>query len=235
MNTEELPLGPQVLPVSLPLPQLEARLGFAVSLVPLSPSHLNDLWVAAQSAEASWAYLRYGPFNSIESLHDHLQQISGRHEQPFFAIVPTASGRAEGWASFCDITPANASIEIGSIWFSPCLQRTRAASEAIFLMMDHAFALGYHRIVWRCNALNAASMHAAQRYGFTPEGIWREAEIVKGRRRDNAWFSILENEWPEQKRRFEAWLANDNFDASGAARRSMERGADLYAKTEKGS
>ncbi len=217
-----LPLGPIVQSAVRALPAFERHIGRSVILDPLTLPHLTGLWDAAQSAEASWTYLRYGPFRTEADMGAHLDRIEGLAHQPFFAIVPLSSGAAEGWASFCDISPDNASIEIGSIWFSPRLQRTRAATEAIFLMMRHAFALGYHRVVWRCNALNAASMRAAQRFGFTYEGTWREAEIAKGRRRDTAWFAILEDDWPKQEARFEAWLADSNFDASGTARRSLQ-------------
>ena len=221
MSDQKLPVGPIVPDSTRTIPQFGSHLGQSVRLAPLDHSHLGDLWLAAEGADASWTYLRYGPFNTEADLADHIQRIAARPEQPFFAIVPLSSGKAEGWASFGDISTSNASIEIGSIWFSPRLQRTRAATEAIYLMMKHAFELGYHRIVWRCNALNAASMRAAQRFGFVHEGTWREAEIVKGRRRDTAWFSILETEWPEQQQRFDAWLADCNFDAAGKAKQSL--------------
>ena len=217
----EWPLGPIVPDAVRKSPALERYIGQSVSLEPLSLAHATGLWDAAQTADMSWTYMRYGPFPSEEAFCAHLEQIVGLPHQPFFAVIPASSSRAEGWASFCDIAPANASIEIGSIWFSPRLQRTRAATEAIFLMLCHAFVLGYHRVVWRCNALNAASMRAAQRFGFAYEGAWREAEIVKGRRRNTTWFSMLEQEWPERRARFEAWLDDSNFDASGRAIRSL--------------
>ncbi len=217
----DMPLGPLVAHALRPLPVLRRHPGRAVTLEPLAACHVADLWDAARSADMSWAYLRYGPFPTQDALADHVERISGFDEQPFFAIIPAASGKAEGWASFCDIAPADAAIEIGSIWFSPRLQRTRAATEAVFLMMEHAFALGYHRVVWRCDVLNAASMRAARRFGFTDEGIWRGDGIVKGRRRDTAWFSLLEPEWRAQRRRFDAWLDDANFDAAGRAKQSM--------------
>ena len=192
-------------------------MGKVVTLEPLSIHHAADLWDAARSADVSWTYLKYGPFPTEANLAAHLNRISGLEQQPFFAVIPASSGKPEGWASFCDIAPNDAAIEIGSIWFSPRLQRTRAATEAIFLMMQHAFALGYHRVVWRCNALNAASMRAGRRFGFTYEGTWRGDGIVKGRRRDTAWSSILEPEWPAQRTLFKAWLDDGNFDADGAA------------------
>ncbi len=212
-----VPLGPIVHEATRPLPKFERHIGKVVTLEPLSANHAADLWGAAQSANVSWAYLKYGPFPTEADLTAHLNRISRLEQQPFFTIIPESSGKPEGWASFCDIAPNDAAIEIGSIWFSPLLQRTRAATEAIFLMMQHAFELGYHRVVWRCNALNEASMRAARRFGFTYEGTWRGDGIVKGRRRDTAWFSILHPDWPAQRALFEAWLDDSNFDAEGAA------------------
>lgn len=216
-----VPLGPIVSEATRPLPGFDRHIGQTVTLEPLSIRHLADLWEAGRDADISWAYLKYGPFPTQDDLAAHIDRISGLEQQPFFAVIPASSGRAEGWASFCDIAPNDAAIEIGSIWFSPRLQRTRAATEAVFLMMQHAFALGYHRVVWRCNALNAASMRAARRFGFTYEGTWRGDGIVKGRRRDTAWFSILETEWPAQRARFAAWLDDGNFDMDGVAIRPL--------------
>lgn len=212
-----VPLGPIVPETICPLPGFECHAGAAVTLEPLSERHVEDLWAAGQATDVSWAYLKYGPFATKHDMTAHITRIIGLEQQPFFAVIPASNGKAEGWASFCDISPADAAIEIGSIWLSPRLQRTRAATEAIFLMMRHAFALGYHRVVWRCNALNAASMRAARRFGFTCEGTWRGDGIVKGRRRDTAWFSIVEPEWPAQRSLFEAWLNDSNFDADGVA------------------
>lgn len=212
-----VPLGPIVPDATRNLPAFQCHAGKAVTLEPLSTRHVDDLWEAGQGADVSWAYLKYGPFSTKDDMAAHITRISGLEQQPFFAVIPESSGKAEGWASFCDISPADAAIEIGSIWLSPRLQRTRAATEAMFLMMQHAFALGYHRVVWRCNALNAASMRAARRFGFTYEGTWRGDGIVKGRRRDTAWFSIVEPEWLSRRTLFEAWLHNSNFDANDVA------------------
>lgn len=216
-----VPLGPIVPEGTRPLPGFECHAGKAVTLKPLSTQHVDDLWEVSQAADVSWAYLKYGPFTTKGDMAAHITRISGLEQQRFFAVIPTSSGKAEGWASFCDIAPDDAAIEIGSIWLSPRLQRTCAATEAIFLMMHHAFALGYYRVVWRCNALNAASMRAARRFGFTYEGTWRGDGIVKGRRRDTAWFSIVEAEWPAQRALFEAWLDDSNFDANGVALNSL--------------
>ncbi|MDR6145865.1 RimJ/RimL family protein N-acetyltransferase [Sphingomonas sp. SORGH_AS870] len=220
-RTDDLPLGAVVTGAAPPLPGFDIHAGRAVTLEPLGMAHAADLWRVAQGADRSFTYLRYGPFATEEAFAAHVAGLSGIGRQPFFAVIPRASGTAAGWASFCDIAPDDAAIEIGSIWFSPVLQRTRAATEAIFLMMNHAYALGYHRVVWRCNALNAASIRAASRFGFTHEGTWRCDGIVKGRRRDTAWFSLLAPEWPAQRDRFKAWLDDDNFDENGVARKPL--------------
>lgn len=222
MLLDDLPLGPVVSEAIKPLPGFDNHVGRVVTLEPLGTAHATDLWQAARDADRSFAYLRYGPFASWEAFATHVEQSSGLERQPFFAVIPRHSGKPEGWASFCDIAPGDAAIE--SIWFSPRLQRSRAATESVFLMMRHAFALGYHRVVWRCNALNAASMRAARRFGFTYEGTWRGDSIVKGRRRDTAWFSILATEWPAQHALFEAWLDDSNFDREGVAINPLSRG-----------
>lgn len=212
-----VPLGPLVPEATCLLPGFQYHNGVAVTLEPLYARHVDDLWEASQAADVSWAYLKYGPFPTKDDMAAHITRISGLERQPFFAVVPASSGKAEGWVSFCNIASADAAIEIGSVWFSPQLQRTRAATEAIFLMMQHAFTLGYFRVVWRCNDLNAASKRAARRFGFTYEGTWRGDWIVKGRRRDTAWFSIVEPEWPARRTLFETWLNESNFDANGVA------------------
>jgi RimJ/RimL family protein N-acetyltransferase len=125
-------------------------------------------------------------------------------------------------ASYLNIVPANGCIEIGHIWFAPPLQRTRGATEAIFLMMRHVFDdLGYRRLEWKCDALNEGSKRAARRFGFTYEGTFRQHMVVKGRNRDTAWFSLLDREWPAVRAAFETWLAPDNFDTAGRQRASL--------------
>ena len=140
----------------------------------------------------------------------------------FFAIVDLASGAASGMASYLNIVPANGCIEIGHIWFAPPLQKTRAATEAIFLMIRHAFEdLAYRRVEWKCNSLNEASKRAARRFGFTYEGTFRQHMVIKGRNRDTAWFAMLDHEWPAIRAAFERWLDPDNFDAAGRQRKSL--------------
>lgn len=206
-----------------PFPERCVHRGNHVTLEPLGQDHLHELWEAAADAEASWSFLRYGPPATIEALSALLTDLSSRDDQPFWAVRPHSSGRVEGWLSLCDVYPVDAAIEIGSIWFSPRLQRSRAATETIYLLIRHAMDdLGYRRMVWRCAASNAASLRAAGRYGFRQEGVWRRAAIVKGAPRDVAWHSILDDEWPLHREAIEAWLSEDNFLPDGRPRASLD-------------
>jgi len=217
MNRTEQPVV-----VLRPFPKRIVHDGHSVSLEPLTHLHVPELWNAAVNADDSWTHLRYGPFQTIKDLEEHISDFAGRDDQPFWAVRPRATGRASGWLSLCDIAQADASIEIGSIWYSPGLQRTRAATEAVFLLMRHAFdELGYQRLVWRCIAQNDASHRAAKRYGFLPEGIWRSAVDFKGQRSDIAWFAMLRHEWPSHKETLRAWLSDQNFDENGIAQATL--------------
>jgi RimJ/RimL family protein N-acetyltransferase len=139
-----------------------------------------------------------------------------------WGVRPVATGVASGWLTLLDIQPKHASIEIGSIWFSPTLQRTTAATEAIYLLLRYAAdELGYRRLVWKCNALNAPSKRSAERLGFSYEGRHRAHMVAKGRRRDTDWYSIIEEEWPRCRAAFEAWLDPANFSADGRALRGL--------------
>jgi RimJ/RimL family protein N-acetyltransferase len=199
-----------------------------VRLEPLGREHVGDLWRCAEGADPSFAYLRYGPFATEGELLAQVMELAGRGDQPFWAVRLLADGSVQGWLSLCDIYPADGAIEIGSIWFSPALQRTRAATEAIFLLMQHAMdELKYQRLVWRCLSANQASMNAAARYGFTSEGIWRGSAFAKGRRWDHAWHSILIDEWPARRAAIQAWLADQNFDEHGRARTRLVHAADI--------
>jgi len=218
------PLGPEVDPTPRPLPARIPHRGAAVTLEPLAVRHAEDLWAAAQadSSGDGWAYLGYGPFADAEALRRHVAAFAAQHDPMAFAIRPHRSGRVEGWLTLMEIQPANAAIEIGHIWFSPRLRKTRAATEAMFLLMRHAMDdLGYRRLVWKCNALNAPSVAAAHRLGFVPEGLHRAHLVVKGRRRDTAWFSILDEEWPARRDAIAAWLDDANWDHTGAPRTSL--------------
>jgi RimJ/RimL family protein N-acetyltransferase len=144
-----------------------------------------------------------------------------------FAIVDAVSGRALGMAGYLRIDPANGSIEVGHLAYAPSLQRSPAATEAMYLLMAHAIGLGYRRYEWKCNSLNEPSRAAALRLGFTFEGLFRQAAVVKGHNRDTAWYSLLDSEWAVAKAAFEAWLAPENFGPDGRQRRRL---ADLRAE-----
>jgi RimJ/RimL family protein N-acetyltransferase len=220
---DDLALGKPVNITQRPFPMRIVHQGQSVVLEPLSEAHVDELWAATENAEQSWTYLRYGPFPSTDGFAQHVGELASRVNQPFWAVRSRSTGTADGWLSLCDIYPSDAAIEIGSIWFSPRLQRTRAATEAIFLLMRHAFDdLGYERLVWRCQALNTASRRAAERYGFMFEGIWRNAAIIKGWQRDVAWHSMLASEWPAHSSALQAWLDDANFGTDGIGLRSLK-------------
>lgn len=215
-------LGVAVDPTPRPFPPRIVHHGKAVTLEPLGEHHADELWQAAAGADDSWTYLRYGPFPTRDLLAHHVVALSRRQDQPFWAVRPRSTGVVRGWLSLCDVYPADAAIEIGSIWFAPALQRTRAATEAIVLLLRHAFDdLGYRRLVWRCQALNAASRRAALRYGFVAEGVWRSAAVIKGWQHDVAWHAMLAQEWPAHRAALDAWLDDGNFAADGTARRTL--------------
>ncbi len=169
-----------------------------------------------------WTYLPDGPYPDLSSYRASLEAEAASSDPLFYAVVPATTGLASGQISYCAITPEHGSIEIGYIWFSPSVQRTAVATEAIFLTMRHAFDdLGYRRFEWKCNALNAPSRAAAERFGFQFEGVFAQHRVVKGRNRDTAWFAVTDARWPEVRAAFEAWLAPTNFDASGNQLRSL--------------
>lgn len=221
--------------IAPPPPARTALIGATCTLEPADPQrHAADLY-AAQTLDArgdGWNYLPYGPFASALDYQAWMQATCLGPDPLFFAIVDSGTGRATGLASYLRITPAAGSIEIGHLYFSPLLQRRRAATEALFLLMDQAFALGYRRLEWKCNALNAASREAARRLGFSFEGVFRQAAVVKGRNRDTAWFSIIDGEWPALRAAFTRWLAAENFDEKG---RQRERLSALTAAALRGA
>ncbi len=164
-----------------------------------------------------WTYLAYGPFETLDDYRGWLAETCLGDDPLFHAIVDKSHGTATGVASYLRIDPPFGVIEVGHINFAPRLQTTRAATEAMYLMMRRVFdELGYRRYEWKCDALNAASRRAAERLGFTFEGVFRQATIYKGRNRDTAWYAIIDKDWPRLKRAFEAWLDPANFDAAGA-------------------
>lgn len=163
-----------------------------------------------------------GPYRDYETFEAAIRKKAESEDPLFFAIVDPRSGGALGYASFLRIEPNHRVIEVGSIVYSPALQRTPGATEAMYLMSRYVFEqLGYRRYEWKCHALNERSRRAALRLGFQFEGIFRQHMIVKGRNRDTAWFSMLDREWPERKQNFERWLAPENFDAHGRQQVSL--------------
>lgn len=200
--------------------------GRHIQLEPLDPAvHADDLYEASHTTEAGlaiWTYLPEGPWPDRDVYRAHIRANAGMQDRIFYALRRTDGGPAVGQASFMDMHPGNGVIEIGYIWFAPSLQRTRAATEAMYLMIDHAMTeLRYRRMHWRCNALNTKSRGAAQRLGFRYEGTFYNHLIFKGLNRDTAWYSILDDEWPDVKQRLEAWLADDNFDGDDVAKQSL--------------
>ena len=223
------PVGPPVDATPRPLPVRAALRGRAVVLEPLHPRHVPELWGAMQAPGSgeSWDYLGYGPFATESALAATVGGLASQHDPMFWAVRPVATGVASGWLSLMEIQPGNAAIEIGHIWFGPRMQRTRAATEAMFLLMRTAMdELGYRRLVWKCNALNAPSRRAAERLGFTYEGTLRAHLVIKARRRDTAFFSILAEEWPPVRDALLLWLYDANLAPDGTTRRGL---ADLRA------
>lgn len=187
--------------------------------------HAADLFAAnAEERDGrNWTYLAVDAFDDPTAYRAWLAKLSGGDDPVVHAIVDMASGKALGIATFMRIDPASGVIEVGNINFSPRLQRTRAATESMFLMMRRAFdELGYRRYEWKCDDLNAPSRAAAARYGFRFEGIFRQAVVYKGRNRDTAWFSIIDSEWPAIRTAFERWLDPANFDEKGRQRESLK-------------
>jgi RimJ/RimL family protein N-acetyltransferase len=197
--------------------------GEMVRLEPVNAArHAGDLFTASEGAPELWDYLAYGPFPNRRVFTEWLKERAASDDPLFFAVVDRASGLAQGMASLMRIVPEHGVIEIGHIWFAPPMQRTRQATEAIYLLARHAFDdLGYRRFEWKCDSLNLPSRRAAERFGFVYEGVFRQHMVVKGRNRDTAWFSIIDGEWPAVRAAFVAWLAPENFDEKGRQRRSL--------------
>lgn len=185
---------------------------------PLEPSrHAADLYEAnALDTEGrNWTYLPYGPFETLEDYLGWMNEYCRGADPLFHAVVDNVTGKAVGVASYLRIAPESGSIEVGHINYSPLLQRTPAATEAMYLMMERAFELGYRRYEWKCDALNAKSRAAAQRLGLSFEGVFRQATVYKGRNRDTAWYAAVDQEWPELEAAFLRWLDPVNFDEDG--------------------
>jgi RimJ/RimL family protein N-acetyltransferase len=212
------PIGPEVDATPRPLPARVTIRGQYVTLEPLHRRHIPELWQAAQGADDSWTYMGYGPFASADAMARQVMDLASVHDPMVWAVRPVTTGVVSGWLALMDIQPKNAAIELGNVWFGPNMQRTRAATEAIFLMLRLAAdELGYRRLVWKCHALNAPSKRAAERLGFTYEGLHRMHMVVKGHLRDTDWYSIVGDEWPRCRDALLAWLDRANFASDGTA------------------
>ena len=184
---------------------------------PLNPAHADDLFAATQADPdgRNWTYLFEAPISNLADFKAWTAKASTSEDPLFHAIISLETGKAVGYATYMRVVPVMGVIEIGNIHMSPALQGTRASTEAMYLLMKQAFALGYRRYEWKCDSLNAPSRRAAKRLGFTFEGIFRQALVYKGRNRDTAWFSVVDSDWPVLEQAFEAWLSPSNFDKSG--------------------
>lgn len=195
--------------------------GTYARLEPLSPGHSRELHAANQESDAIWDYLPYGPFADEASYAAWVTRMSGHADPLFFAAIDLGTGMPGGVMSFLRIAPESGSIEVGHICLAPRMQRTRAASEAIFLLADWTFREGYRRFEWKCDALNHPSRRAAERFGFSFEGVFRQATVVKGRNRDTAWFAMTDGDWTCLRPAWLAWLDPANFDGGGRQLRTL--------------
>jgi RimJ/RimL family protein N-acetyltransferase len=216
---------------SPPHPPREPIVGRYCRLEPLDPAiHAAALYETYAGNDAGWTYLAIGPFRSLESYRDWMDSVHAVNDPLFFAILDR--GKPVGVASYLRITPAAGSIEVGHVNFSPKLKRSSVATEAMYLMMETAFRLGYRRYEWKCDDLNAPSRAAARRLGFSYEGTFRQATVYKGRNRDTAWYSVIDAEWPALREAFETWLDPGNFDSAGQQRRRL---SDLTGVLSRGA
>lgn len=236
-NSHGQPIGAPVPAWSVrPAPPATPMPGRYCRVEPLDMArHAAELYQAnSQDAQGrNWTYLSVDAPSDFAAYRTWLEKVSANQDPLFHAIIDFASGKAVGVAALMRIDPAAGVVEVGHINYSPCLQRTRAATEAMYLLMRRVFdELGYRRYEWKCDSLNAPSRAAALRYGFQFEGIFRQALVYKGRNRDTAWFSMLDTEWPRVKAAFERWLDETNFDADGRQKSSLSA-APQFSTTEK--
>ena len=225
---------PALVPSRIPL------IGNYVTLEPQNAEqHAEELYDAGHSSDEAlriWDYLTYGPWPNVDSYKQTLRAQSSSFDPVFFTIRSADTGRACGQASLLDIDAQNGVIEIGHIWFGTELQRTPGGTEALFLMLKYCMDdLGYRRMQWRCNALNQRSRNAAQRLGFRFEGIFYNHLIFKGKNRDTAWYSILDDEWPEVKEKMNAWLSTSNFDNTKTAKSSLAEMMKIRTQSTRGA
>ena len=219
------PIGPPIPDHPAPRPTHEVLEGQYGRLRPLGPARDGErLYTGSHGAdaEALWAYLFTGPYPLRSDFDQHLATIAASTSDPVYWAIADRDDHAVGWLSLMRIDPRHRVIEVGSILYTPAMQRTPLATEAQYLLARYIFeTLGYRRYEWKCNDLNAPSRRAAVRFGFTYEGTFRQHMIVKGRSRDTAWYAMLDHQWPDCKESFERWLAPGNFDADGRQRATL--------------
>jgi RimJ/RimL family protein N-acetyltransferase len=219
------PIGPLVDAYPAKRPERVILRGRAITLVPLdAEAHSEALFRGANGGDKdrSWTYLPSGPYTDPVKFKTDVAAKAQSNDPLFFAILNNATGEAVGQQAFLRIEPAHRVIEVGHILYTPAMQRTIGATEAQYLFAKYVFdTLGYRRYEWKCNDLNAPSKRAAERFGFTFEGVFRQHMIVKGRNRDTAWYSMLDSEWPSRRAAFERWLDPANFDAAGQQKVSL--------------
>jgi RimJ/RimL family protein N-acetyltransferase len=212
-------------------PGREPMVGRYCRIEPLDVArHAEDLYDAYSSAAdgRDWTYLAVGPFDSLAAYREHLTRMAASADPFHHAVIDLATGKAVGTLALMRIDRANGVIEVGHVTYSPRLKRTRIATEAMFLLMTQVFdQWGYRRFEWKCDSLNGPSRTAALRYGFTFEGIFRQAIVYRGRNRDTAWFSIIDSEWPALRASYARWLDAANFDARG---QQVQKLVDLIAQ-----
>ena len=205
------------------LPQKINLIGKYCRLEPLNESsHGNSLWTNAGSCNELWDYMIDGPFETEEKFRTWLKTRENNNIRHYYTIIDLKSGEPLGTLCLMDCHIEYATCELGGIFFSPKLQRSRIATEAIYLLSKHAFTLNYRRLQWKCNINNEASKRAALRFGFIFEGILKNHMILKGKNRDTAFFSIIDSNWPERKSAFKNWLNEENFNKEGQQKQRLE-------------
>ena len=227
-RTVERPVGAVVDPLPAGnAPDMRPLHGRWVWLEPVSVAkHTQALFESFVDADPHghvWTYMGYGPWEPFEDFAEWLKGREAARDPWFYAFIRRDTGQACGMGAFMRCDAANGVIEIGHIWMSPSLQKTREATEAIYLMIRHCFDdLGVRRLEWKCDSLNAPSRRAAERFGFTFEGIFRQHMIIKGRNRDTAWYAMLDKDWHRVWEGFEAWLRPENFDDEGRQKAKLQ-------------
>ena len=206
-----------------PRPERKVMEGRYVRLAPLTGEHADDLYAAASApgADERFRWLFETPPADRAAMASWVEAACAKADPLFFAVIDKATGRAEGRQALMRIDTTHGVIEIGSIMWGPALQRTRMATEALYLFAEHAFGLGYRRFEWKCDDRNLPSKRAAQRFGFTPEGLFRQHMVVKGANRDTAWFAMTDLDWQRLEPIYDDWLSPENFDADGRQRKAL--------------